>query len=87
MPLSDNGKEVLQDSYMEFVGNLEGLLDELDKLTTAEEGDDFDIMDQILDLIRDSVDEFDDDISELYETEWTDDEEIDDDIEFEDELI
>jgi hypothetical protein len=86
MPLTDAGKEVLQEAYLEFTGNMEGLLDELDRLTTADEGEDFDIMDDVMDLIRQSVETFDEELDEIYANEWMDEEELDDDVDFEDEI-
>jgi len=86
MPLTDNGKEVLQDAYMEFIGNLDGLLGELDRLTTSDEGEDFDIMEDVMDLIADSVDDFSVDISDIYDTEWLEEEELDEDVDFEAEI-
>ena len=86
MPLTDEGKEVLQDAYLEFTGNIEGLLDELDRLTTADEGEDFDIMDEVMNLIRQAVEDFDADLEQIYETEWLDEEELDDDVDFEAEI-
>jgi hypothetical protein len=86
MPLTDNGKEVLQDAYMEFIGNLDGLLGELDRLTTSDEGEDFDIMEDVMDLIADSVDDFTVDISDIYDTEWLEEEELDEDVDFEAEI-
>ena len=86
MPLSDDGIETLKDAYMEFTGNMEGLLDELDKVVTAEEGEDVDILDELMALIRGALDDFDEDVDEIYETEWLDEEDVDDDVDFEDEL-
>jgi DNA-binding PadR family transcriptional regulator len=85
MALTDQGAEELQDLFRSFAGIMDGYLSELDKIILTEDGEDADGIEDIIDLMRGSIDNFEEDAVNVYDDEFMDDDEdFIDDEDFED---
>jgi DNA-binding PadR family transcriptional regulator len=85
MALTDQGAEELQDLFRSFAGIMDGYLSELDKIILTEDGEDADGIEDIIDLMRGSIDNFEEDAVNVYDDEFMDnDQDFIDDEDFED---
>jgi hypothetical protein len=85
MALTDQGAEELQDLFRSFAGIMDGYLSELDKIILTEDGEDADGIEDIIDLMRGSIDNFEEDAVNVYDEEFMDeDQDFIDDEDFED---
>ena len=85
MALTDKGAEELHDIYMSFSGIMDGYLSELDKIILTEDGEDADGIEDIINLMRGSIDNFEEDAVNVYDEEFMDeDQDFIDDEDFED---
>tara|TARA_R110000751_G_scaffold57841_3_gene122525 strand:+ start:280 stop:537 length:258 start_codon:yes stop_codon:yes gene_type:complete len=85
MALTDQGAEELQDLFRSFAGIMDGYLSELDKIILTEDGEDADGIEDIINLMRGSIDNFEEDAVNVYDEEFMDeDQDFIDDEDFED---
>jgi len=85
MALTDQGAEELQDLFRSFAGIMDGYLSELDKIILTEDGEDADGIEDIINLMRGSIDNFEEDAVNVYDDEFMDeDQDFIDDEDFED---
>ena len=85
MALTDQWAEELQDLFRSFAGIMDGYLSELDKIILTEDGEDADGIEDIIDLMRGSIDNFEEDAVNVYDEEFMDeDQDFIDDEDFED---
>jgi hypothetical protein len=71
MPLTDTGITEIQDAFLELQEELDSFIAELDRVINSEEVEDDEALDDILDLMQDSIEEFQDEIDEIFEDEFT----------------
>lgn len=71
MRLTDNGVVRLQELYFELGSLLEGHLTQFDKLIMGEEGNDPQALEQMIEVLKNTVDEFEEESTRIYTEEWT----------------
>jgi len=85
MALTDKGAEELHDIFMSFSGIMDGYLSELDKIIMTEDGEDTTTFDSLINLMRETIDNFEDDSVDVYDSEFIDEnQDFIDEEEFED---
>ena len=72
MALTDNGANELHDLFTSFSGIMDGYISELDKIIMTEDGEDTDAIEDIIELMRGSIDDFESDADMVYEEEFMD---------------
>ena len=72
MPLRENGILELHDLYFTLGNKIEGLLKEMDKIITTDDGADVDVLSDVVTLLADSIQEFSDDADIIYSRDFID---------------